>query len=408
MSAYLYVLLSISAFVSVVVMPSVSVSVPSYLLIYLAAPFILLISWTAARPLLVELRWIVVIYFGLFALSQLNIHYAGLTLNDKLFLLNPENKTVQFRPTFFTQTWYIFNGILLYLYLKYYATAKHVPYIFWSFRILVLYGFLEVIIFQFTGRNGDFLSNRQFDHVPGSGSLFQITSIGGWVVQRMKSVTGEPSMFAFSVTPLWILAVGLKRRLDKILFFIALVLSFSTSAYLGIFIFVCGWLVLNPAIKQRLIWLLPLALALFFALYFLSSGLRHFIQETVLDKLMGTSVSGMQRTGYMRSHMDYWLHDLNFWGKLIGLGFGYTRSTDFFSTLLVNNGIVGLLLFTWFFFKHAFIRIPDAYFRQYYIVALIATYCIMMISVPEFAYLSLWILLAFPYFYERRSFYYKR
>lgn len=405
-SAYLCILLLISAFVSVVVSPSVSVSVPSYILIWAAAPFIILLSFSASKELIAELGWILLVYLGLFALSQGYIYVAHPVLNDKLCLLNPADKTVQLRNTFFTQSWYIFNGILLYLYLKHYATSKHVPYVFWSFRVLVVYGFIEVLLFQFTHRNGDFLSNRMFDHVPGTGSLFQVASVGGWVVQRLKSLTGEPSMFAFSVVPVWILAVGLKRRIDQVLFFVALVLSFSTSAYLGIVVFVCGWLTLNRAFRKKFVWLLPLALLAPFALYYFSTGFQHFIHEAVLDKLTGTSVSGIQRTGYMRSHIDYWVHDLNFLGKLVGLGFGYTRSTDFFSTLLVNNGVIGLLLFTWFFFKHAWVPIRDRYFKWYYITALIATYLIMMLSVPEFGYLSLWILLAFPYFYERKSFTY--
>jgi hypothetical protein len=77
------------------------------------------------------------------------------------------------------------------------------------------------------------------------------------------------------------------------------------------------------------------------------------------------------------------------------------RSTDFLSTLLVNNCIIGLILFSWFFFKHAFIQIKDLLFKKYYVIALIATFIIMMGSVPEFAYLSLWILLSVPFWIER-------
>ncbi|RFM26684.1 hypothetical protein DXN05_19135 [Deminuibacter soli] len=399
--------MAISAFYSIVVPPLYSVAVPSYLLINIAAPFIILISINVSREFLAELGWILLAYLVLFALSQWYIYLAHPVLNDKLILLNAEDKTVQFRHTFFTQSWYLFNGILLYLYLKYYATSRHLPYIFWSFRILVIYGFIEVLLYQLLHRNGDFLSNRMFDNVPGTGSLFQVNSIGGWVVQRMKSLTGEPSMFAFSVVPIWILSVGLKQRIDQVLFFAALVLSFSTSAYLGIFVLACGWLVFNRAFRKKYVWLLPLALLAPFALYYFSAGFRHFIHDAVLDKLTGASVSGEQRTGYMKNHISYWVHDLNFFGKLVGLGFGYARSTDFFSTLLVNNGIIGLLLFTWFFFKHALVPMRDRYLHQYYVVALIATYCIMMLSVPEFGYLSLWILLAFPYFYDRMSFTYQ-
>ena len=403
MDIYLCGLSLIVAFVSVVLMPAVSVSVPSYLAIYLAAPFVLLASYWYNRPLLRELGGILLVFCVLNLLAQLNNRYAGILLNDKLTLVGGnEDKTILFRKTLVSQSFYLFSGVLLYLYLKYYACAHHVKYIYWSFRLLVLYGFVEVILYQFTGRNGDFISNREFNHVPGSGSLFQVMGIGGHSLQRLKSLTGEPSMFAFSVMPFWILAVGLKQKTDILLFGVALVLSFSTSAFLGIFILLCGLLVLHARSLKKFFWLLPAALLLLAAGYYFSDAFHRFINDTFLDKLTGHNLSGQQRSSYFKNQLDYWSTDLNFWGKLVGTGFGYTRSTDFFSTLLVNNGVAGVLLFTWFFFRPALAKM-SAGVQPYYLLALIATYLIMMASVPEFAYLSLWVLLAWPYFAERKN-----
>jgi hypothetical protein len=400
---YLCGLLLIASFVSIVLLPAVSVSVPSYMAIYLAAPFVLLASFRLNKPLLAELGRIVLVFAVLNVLAQLNNRFAGIQLNAKLTMVdNAADTTIWLRKTMFTQSFYLFSGILLYLYLKYYAKAHHVKYIYWSFRLLVVYGFFEVILFQFTGRNGDILSNREFNHVPGSGSLFQLMSIGGVTIQRLKSLTGEPSMFAFSVVPFWILAVGLKRRIDAVLFGIALLLSFSTSAFLGIFIFLCGLLVIHGASVKKYAWLIPAALLLFAALYYFSEAFHRFFNDAVWDKLTGHNLSGQQRGSAFKNQLDYWSTDLNFWGKLVGIGFGYTRSTDFFSTLLVNNGLAGVLVFTWFFFRPAFARMQQRRVQQYYVLALLATYVVMMVSVPEFAYLSTWILFAFPYFAERK------
>jgi hypothetical protein len=395
-SFYIGALLFIAPFTSIVFLPSVSASVPSFILIYLFLPVALYYSIRRHDDFFREFMIMVLVFAGINGLAQLYVYSSGIQLSPELILVKKENpEQVLFRKTILTQSAYLFAGILMYLYVKNYATRRHLRYFYWGLRVMVVYGLLEVLLYQLTGRNGDLLSNRQFDHT--SGSLFQTMKVGRLVVQRLKSLTGEPSMFAFTVVPFWILAVGLKRKVDIALFAIALLLTFSTSAYLGIAVLAVAVIAHEKQARKYSLWLLAVILLVVTVLYFVSSGFHHFMHDMVLDKLTGSNTSGQERGHFMRDHLSFWWNNMNIAGKFTGLGFGYVRSTDFFSTLLVNNGLIGLGLFTWFFFKHGAVSFRNSQLKFYYKTALVATYLIMMLSVPEFAYLSLWVLLAYPY-----------
>lgn len=401
--SYLSIVLLIAGITSIVINPAFSASVPSYILIYAFTPFLLYVSIYSNKKMMVNLCWILLILLVLNLLAQLNNHLSQVHLNASLPLVKNEPlEKVIFRKTFFTQSLYLFAGILFYLFLKHYGTSRHLWYLYTGLLFLVVYGFFEVIYYQVYKRNGDLLSNRMFNNIPGSGSLFQEINIGGWVMQRLKSLTGEPSMFAFSIVPFWILSIGLRYWLSSGLFLVALILSFSTSAFLGIFITGIGLLFIHPALRKKVIWLLPSILLSILLLYFVNHSIHNEINNLFIYKLTGGNVSGVERREYFLSAVNYWRNDLTVPGKLIGIGFGTIRSTDFFSTLLVNNGIIGFIVFTVFYFSHAYVPLSNKTVKQYYVLALIATYLIMMVSVPEFAYLTLWILLAFPYFVERK------
>jgi hypothetical protein len=393
---YMGAVLLIAPFASIVLLPSVSASVPAFILIYLFLPLFIYYSLRRQDGFFKELMIIAAVFAGINMLAQLYVYYSGVQLSPQLILVKTAHpEQVFFRKSMLTQSAYLFAGILVYLYVKNYARHRHLSYFYWGLRVLVAYGLLEVVLYQLTGSNGDFISNRQFDHT--SGSLFQTMKVGGMVVQRLKSFTGEPSMFAFTIVPFWILAVGLNRKVDMVLFALALLLTFSTSAYLGIAVLTIAVILHEKKARKYAVGLLVVLLFITLGLYYASSGFHHFMHDMVIDKLMGSNTSGQERSHFMKDHLLFWWNNMNIAGKFTGLGFGYVRSTDFFSTLLVNNGLIGFFLFTWFYFKHAFLLFRNAQVKFYYRTALIATYLIMMLSVPEFAYLSLWILLAYPY-----------
>lgn len=401
---YLAILLSLSFIVSVVLYPPVSLSVPSYILVYLAAPFFIVWSFFRDKAFFKELLIITAIFLAFNMLAQLHVWLYSVSLDPSLTLTDKGNiERTLLRPTFFGQSIYLFAGILTYLYLKHYACGSHLKYVYLGLRVIVVLGLLEIIIFQLTGANGDMISNRVFNNKPGSGSLFQTITLGGLRMQRLKSLTGEPSMFAFSVIPFWMLCIPLKRYFDFIFLGIALLFTFSTSAYLGVVVLVAGASLADAGIRKKMIWIVPVTLMILVILYFISPAVHKLVQSVFIDKFTGSNQSGSERSGHFMSQYNFWKNQLSFPGKLVGLGWGYVRSTDFFSTLLVNNGVLGLTAFCIFYFRHAFVQVRDAVFRKYYLIALIAVFFILMGSVPEFAYLSLWIFLSLPYWVNRND-----
>ncbi|WP_407431394.1 hypothetical protein [Arcticibacter sp.] len=401
---YLAVLLCLSFIVSVVVYPPVSLSVPSYMLVYLAAPFFIAWSFFSDKGLLRELLIIAAVFLVLNLLAQLHVWWFEVSLDPSLTLTDKGDlQRTLLRPTFFGQSIYLFAGILTYLYLKHYACSSHLRYLYLGLRIIAVLGILEIILFQLTGVNGDVISNRVFNNKPGSGSLFQTITLGGLRMQRLKSLTGEPSMFAFAVIPFWMLCIPLKRYVDFVLLGIALLFTFSTSAYLGAVVLVGGASLADAEIRRKMIWFVPIGVMVMVILYFTSPAVHKLVQSVFIDKFTGSNQSGSERSGHFLSQYYFWKDQLSITGKLVGLGWGYVRSTDFFSTLLVNNGVLGLVAFTLFYFRHAFVQVKDAVFKKYYLIALTALFFILMGSVPEFAYLSLWIFLSLPYWVDREE-----
>ena len=77
---------------------------------------------------------------------------------------------------------------------------------------------------------------------------------------------------------------------------------------------------------------------------------------------------------------------------LFGIGFGYIRSTDMFTTFLVNIGVIGVTVFTYFYLKNLKLRVKNTEDITYNAILLVVFFT-GMISVPEFSYLSFWLFL---------------
>jgi hypothetical protein len=256
-----------------------------------------------------------------------------------------------------------------------------------------------------TGRAGDFISNRPFGtefrnndgtSADGSvtGSAFQLIDVGGFTMQRLKSLTGEPSMYALSMFPFWVyFNATSKRRLPVWIIGTSLLMSTSSTAFIGYVVY--------QLIRIRKIGSIhPIkamggTLLLLVVAYLARDYIADLFQQLVLDKLDGHNVSGVERSGLFRASMDMWTEG-SLANQLFGVGFGYIRSTDLFSTLLVNTGIVGTILVSTLILYPAFKLDWSAEgmaLRQ----CCVTTWVMMMISVPEFSYLAPWTFIAIAY-----------
>ncbi len=338
------------------------------------------------------------VMLGLSACSQLTNLFFSLKLTPDLLLINPKGLTKTFyRVSHLTQMLAIIVGYTIYAYVKYFSDKSIIKYVYWGLRLLCFYGLYEFLFYLVFHRNGDFIANRTFGDSDKPGSLFQTINIGPLGIVRMTSYTGEPSMFVFTVFPFWLLAIALKRKFDSLLLFGCLLLTFSTTAYFCMIVFTGAWMIYKKQFQLIFYSLIMLAGLCFVLQLDVFSHLLDSVYKLVFaDKVGGTTASSRDRSAHLIYHLSYW-SSLNFLNELFGIGFGYVRSTDYFSTVLVDNGVVGFLISTAFFFYRLFIKIKPETLSFCYKCGVISLYFIFMTTVPEFAYPSLWIFLALVY-----------
>lgn len=379
---------------SILVFPSVQGTTPAYLMAFLSVPVILISARIRDIKHYLTIALVMAIaYLTLNIISQFILSIYGTIDLQSLPLVDPLSFTpkVILRPTLFTQTLYLCAGILTFLFVYQWYRPSWDPYIFGGILLLVAYGFYEVLYFWITGTSGDFLSNRLFNERH-SGSLFQTINLAGVRMQRMKSLTGEPSMFAFTVLPYWIFALHTKRFVIGGILTLALFLSTSTTAIIGIVVYIAIILYSNRIPLKYLV-TGGAGIVLIVAIKF--QVVLSILNKLIFRKLSLESISGVTRFSNLYDSVTFWL-DAPFFTKIFGLGFGYIRSTDFFSTLLVNNGLVGLALMTGA-FGYPIIAL-DSSDRAFGLkCALVVIAVTMLVSVPEFAYLPIWLFLGISY-----------
>ncbi|MGF7042571.1 hypothetical protein [Mucilaginibacter lappiensis] len=356
------------------------------------------------RQFFLELTYFFCIIIFLSVGSQFINLVSNLKLGNDLILINKGDYTKTFyRISHITQSLSLIAGFIIYGYVKYFADETTIKYIYWGLRLLCFYALYEFILYAVTGINGDFMANRTVGYESRSASLFQTFSLGGISLLRLKGYTGEPSMFVFTVFPFWVVTFALKRRFDMYLLLCCLLLTFSTTAYFFILLFMCYWFIYKRQF-QIFFYLCIAIVAICFVLQLsifqkLLDSLYNFVFAGKMD---GDSSSSRERGKSFINQIEYWA-SLNGFSQMFGIGFGYVRSTDFFSTLLPNNGIIGFFVFTWFVLRNIWLKISVPILTTCYSVGLIIVYLIMMVSVPEFAYPSLWIFIGLGFVLERIS-----
>jgi hypothetical protein len=191
-----------------------------------------------------------------------------------------------------------------------------------------------------------------------SGFLQQLAELEG--VKRISSVTVEPSMLAqclYCVLPLAIpsvlkngcvLSVFWDRCLFG-LFFMVLLVSTSSTAYIGFFPFalMCTMLLWRIGhlrrIRTILRWLLALAaiITAFVVIVIFVPFLRDFFNTQLFGKASGGS--GLERLMTITNAFSYFIRY-----PILGIGWGSATSHDLIVKLLSNSGIVGTATFLGF------------------------------------------------------------
>ncbi len=273
-------------------------------------------------------------------------------------------------------------------------------YIFVGATVLGLYGVYECVYFLVIGSSGDFLSNRGFDTgqlfgEKRTGSWFQTIHMGPLTLQRLKSLTQEPSMYAFTILPFWIYALHTKRTAVQGFLLVTLVMSTTTTAVLGIFTYLLIRLKYYGLADRFVcviggILIVLLAMGLF--------GNEHILSaytQLIEDKVTAENPSGAGRFAAFLTSWEYYL-DLPLANQLFGVGYGYIRSNDLLSTSLVNLGIIGFLLITCIFIYPA-VKLGRTQREVGIKASLIVIFVTMILSKPNFAFLSIFLFLGIAY-----------
>ncbi|SMO90584.1 hypothetical protein [Fodinibius sediminis] len=381
---------------SVLLVPFIQGTTPAYMMAFLSVP--LIVAFATVREIkeyFYLLLLIAIAYITLNLVSQFLLSLYGHMDLSSLPLVDPLSFTRKFvlRPTLFTQSLYLAACLLTFLFVCKWYHPSWDPYIFAGILLLVAYGFYEVFYFWLTGTSGDFLSNRVFNERY-FGSSTQVMNIAGLSTLRMKSLTGEASMFAFTVLPYWVLALHKQKYLIGGILTLALLFSTSTTAILGIFTYLVV-LVFSGKVGWKYLVAGGAGIVLITIIKY--QAVFSVFNELILKKLSGASISGNVRLSNMINSLTFWW-EAPLPTKIFGLGFGYIRSTDFFSTILVNNGLLGLTVFLTVFAYPILIlgRTSKEFGLKAALIIILVT---MLIAVTEYTYLPTWLFLGMSYHY---------
>ncbi len=393
---------------SFLLIPSIQGTTPAYILALLAIPFAALIKSFARTKYIKNISVILLVFILLNTISQFGLvfsvpNFANLTLID------PEDNTLIFRSSMFTQTIYLLASISTFCFVKNFYKKQWDKFIFLGSLLLAAYGFYEFLYFLIFHTNGDFISNRTFQlgNFLISGSSFQVMTLGFLRIMRLKSLTGEPSMYAFTILPFWIFAIHQNKTFTHIILFMTLILSTSATAMTGIMIygitqtFYLRTFYFNK--KKTLLFGFLFSIIFILIAKNIDFSIDTFNQLFV-NKVTVSDTSGTVRYSSFEANISFFC-SASIINQLFGIGFGYIRSMDMFSTLLINNGIVGLLIFTSMFF-YPIIKLKNTDKNIGLKSAIIVIYTTMMISVPEYSYLIIWLFLGIAYnqlFYQNKQ-----
>lgn len=339
--------------------------------------------------------WILLL---LTSIAQLALIFSNLVSFDYMnarLVDRQDRSTLILRSSLFTQSLYLTAAYACFLFFKHFYKRSWDRFLFIGVIFLGVYGIYEFVFYLIFNQSGDFISNRRFRGENDVGSLFQIFHVGSFSMQRLKSLTGEPSMYALTVLPFWIYAIHLKKTKTHLFLLLTLILSTAATAYIGIAIYVALRLI-HRKLQDKTIWITAAILSGLVVIFWGPVG--RVISSLIVSKLVSpnaSNASAFDRFDSFQSSLELF-GNLPAFSQLVGMGFGYIRSTDLFSTLLVNVGYIGLIIFTILFFLPVF-HLKATSRNNTLKCIVIINYISMMTTVPEFSYLPTWLFLGMAY-----------
>ncbi|MGM7431193.1 hypothetical protein CN488_05365 [Bacillus anthracis] len=377
---------------SVLVVPGIQGTIPGYIFSFLLI-FVLLVCKLDSSKIntFKDMFVFTYIFIIMILISQLINGTINIPSLERVILVNKlDINTEIFRGSLFTQSLYLIPCIILFCFIKNYYSKDWDKYIFWGIGIYAIFGLYEFFYYIIFNEFGDFLTNRNFGEHETIRLGNQLMTVAGFTFQRINGLALEPSMFAFTILPFWIYSIHTKRKRLSLILLCSLLLTASTTAFIGIILYYCYAILKSNQLRNFFIFTFGLLIILLFWDYVYA-----ILDKTIFQKMFMKTESGIDRSNFFMEHLSYF-QDSSFLTKLFGIGFGYVRSTDFFTTILVNNGIVGFCLFS-LLFAYPLFTLKNSYKNMGIKMALVVIYTTMMVSIPEFSFLSTWLFLGIAY-----------
>lgn len=236
-------------------------------------------------------------------------------------------------------------------------------------------------------------------------------------IPRISSVAPEPSMYSFYLLIVFAIMAGMiienypinKKFLfiNFIITFITLILTFSSSSYMGI-IFICFIFLLIKLLNKNKSFLFPrkfkATIIIIIIIILLTIVFNKDIQNVVYNVTFGKlhTTSGHDRLDALIKSLKIFLVS-----PILGVGWGSNRSFDLISTLLSTVGLTGTICFLSIFYL-TFKIILDYKNDIKYLSMSMFTYLsvslfVFMISIPDIVFLYFWFLLGFSVSLQRTN-----
>lgn len=366
------------------VVPAIQGTTPAYLMALCVLPLCAL-----SLHGIVLLGSVFAGWFIFYFLSQFGLSAGGVQSFEQLNLVEPNDRNVVFRRTTVTQTLYFVACIATFTFTRLYFRERWMRFVFFGAWALVVYGLYEWAFYALFGTSGDFLANREFQSGSSThtGSWSQAVQVGPLTLLRLKSFTGEPSFFALVAVPYLALAVGYGRRILASALLLALILSFSTSAYLGILVVALSVMWQRRAIDRRV---LVALLVGFVGIAILVVAFPATFSAMFTEKFAGENESGAIRYFHMTYPFTYFAQ-LPLLNQLFGIGFGTSYLAGTLRVML-DLGLVGLGIYLALFLRPV-IRLSQSSQNIGWTSALISLLFLYTVSAAELFYPTTWLIL---------------
>jgi hypothetical protein len=380
---------------SFLVIRSAQGTIPAYILGFISVGLVIL-GRDGGQPCLQRRHYITIaIVVGAIWLLLLCGSQLGHLISDRhdfgeLFLNNPGDTRVVLRPVIFTQTLYLVACLCIALFFRFFFRAEWMRYVLWGGWFLAIYGIYEWLFFLIFQQPGDFLLNRTYGEGQ-TASWSQVIQVGPLNLLRIKSTFGEPSFLSAAVIPYLFLALENRRKWLSAALLFCTVFSTATSAYAGLAFALFLYLLLKRKFNLRIILTILLFIGALAALY--------FAFPDTFDSIFTSKFNGQNDSGDLHQAaneaMIATIKTFTPMNHLFGIGFGYYYGSVL-TTVLINTGWIGLLVYFYAFLKPAILLRSDSgsLALKVGIATIFFLYCI---NVSEFFLPTTWMFLGLAY-----------